>query len=525
MAQRVEFAVLPGVASVALPGVLRDLFGFVRDGAATVRTVRDRLKAEGRYEKDVFPVLLDFLGLAAGDGIAVGSLGRAMLAAGDEADLRAAMRGWLVDANPLLAKYCLEALDVDRGGRLHSTNELYRMITSYVYPGARPTLGAFKAWIDWAAAAGLIRVVGIRWALGPGGEAALPALRTIDPEEFLDDERQAAAREAAPDAATPAPEPGVAPAPDAAVVPVPAPAVATSVSAPRSASVAKAPPEGAEPVAPVAPEATAPAAAVTAVPAPQPAPQPASQQTDLAFAVRARHLASGAGDPYAPAALGVEAGADDARGRVESAFGALLLGRGLAPATAARAMAALRASGAFDTAVRGRIPADALGGVLADDPAPGVLAACEMLVHLPRLAAGLKEGAWPAAPRALLDAAWQRLYAPYAPLAPFVFARFLWAAGRLDARAAVAAFVPVFTAREAAFRVGLADRLHAGSFAALADLSLAIAPSFGPPAFEAPLAGMAAAWGCAFGCPRAGTCPLPCREKGEVAPPAPGSPS
>lgn len=504
MAQRVEFAVLPGVASVALPGVLRDLFGFVRDGAVTARAVRDRLKAEGRYEKDAFPVLLDFLGLAAGDGVAVGPLGRSMLAAGDEADLRAAMRGWLIDANPLLAKYCLEALDVDRGGRLHSTNELYRMITSYVYPGARPTLGAFKAWIDWAAAAGLIRVVGIRWALGPGGEAALPALRTIDPEEFLEDERQETARAtAAPDAATPPTDPADAP------VPTPRPAPAPEPPTERAAAAAP------------GLDVPAPEPAVVPGPAPQPVPQPA----DLASAVRARHLASGAGDPYAPAALGVDAGANDARGRIEAAFGALLLGRGLAPATAARAMAALRASGAFDAATRGRIPADALAGVLADDPAPGVLAACEMLVHLPRLAAGLKEGAWPAAPRALLDAAWQRLYAPYAPLAPFVFARFLWAAGRLDARAAAAAFVPVFAAREAAFRVGLADRLHAGSFPALADLSLAIAPAFGPPAFEAPLAAMAAAWGCAFGCPRAGACPLPCREKGEVAPPAPGSPS
>ena len=51
----------------------------------------------------------------------------------------------LRDENILLLKYVLEALDVEGGGRLHSVHELYRMITSYVYPGEYITLPSFQA--------------------------------------------------------------------------------------------------------------------------------------------------------------------------------------------------------------------------------------------------------------------------------------------------------------------------------------------------------------------------------------------
>ena len=71
----------------------------------------------------------------------------------------------------------LEALDVEQGGRLHSTHELHRMLTSYVYPGKHISLVDFQEWLVWAEAAGAIRFVGIRWGLGGIAKANLDWFR------------------------------------------------------------------------------------------------------------------------------------------------------------------------------------------------------------------------------------------------------------------------------------------------------------------------------------------------------------
>lgn len=475
MSQRVAFAVLPGVPALALPASLKELFGFVARESPSARALRAHLRGREWFDADGFPALAAFLGLDRTDPLFAGSLGRAVLDATDEADVRAALARHLVDDNPLLAKYCLEALEVDRGGRLHSTNELFRMITSYVYPGTRPTLTAFKAWVEWAAAAGLIRVVGIRWALGSGAAAVLPELRAIDSEEFLEDERS--------DADAPVPPP-VDPTP-AVVAPPP---VAVSPPVPDNAMLADSP--------------------------------PVSPETDVVALLIARHAeAVGVVGPDLDV-LGMEGSDDDRRTRLETAFCALLLGRGLSAQVAGRVIRALKARGAITQAAADRIPTQAVAEVVSADPDPAVVAACEALVHVPRLVAGLPDGPWPVDPRTLLDLAWRRMFAPADPLAPFLLARLLWNRNRLDPRAAPAAFVPAFTVRANAFRLGIIERLYAGSFADLADASLALSARFGPPDFEAPLLRVSDDLGCAFGCLHTHGCPLPCREKTDVAPPA-----
>jgi hypothetical protein len=117
----------------------------------------------------------------------------------------------------------------------------------------------------------------------------------------------------------------------------------------------------------------------------------------------------------------------------------------------------------------------------------------------------------------LLWGLWRRLYEPVSPLAPFLLARFLNEAGMLPETAATAGFVPTFTVRENAFRIGFLDRLHAASFAELVEASATLAAHFGPPAFEGPLAQVHEGYGCGFRCGRTAVCPLACREKGEVA--------
>ncbi len=496
MSQCVDFAVLPGVPAPALPAAIRELFSFISRETPTPRTLRAHLRGRDWFDAEGFPVLSDFLGLGEWEASGLGPFGRAVVEAGDDADVRDAVSRRLVDANPLLVKYCLEALDVDRGGRLHSTNELYRMITSYVYPGTRPTLVSFKAWIDWAAAAGLIRIVGIRWALGSGATAVLPELRAIDPEEFLDDERAASEMSPAPVAPTATPL-----------------AVAPSATTPSPTDAPAIPPVK------VRSKARPPAPAPTVDPAAPPEP-PAADDRDPATVLIERYADLPAVDGFCPDTLHIDLSQDNARSRLELAFGALLLGRGLPLTVAGRVMGALRDRGAIDEAAAGRIPTEAIAAMVAADPDPAVGAVCETLVHLPRLASGPSKGGWPDDPRAFLDLAWQRLFAPADPLAPFVLARLLWSTGRLAPQAAPAAFVPVFAARASAFRLGISDSLYAGSFCDLADLALSLAARFGPPTFELPLVRLAADLGCTFGCSRANACPLPCREKVDVAPPS-----
>jgi len=204
---------------------------------------------------------------------------------------------------------------------------------------------------------------------------------------------------------------------------------------------------------------------------------------------------------------------------LELAFGALLLAKGVPPATAQAAMDVFRSSGVLLAVGKGRFPSDQLASLLVRNPDPGFAMACEATVHLPRiLAATADPGALtrPEDQRELLWGLWRRLYEPVAPLAPFMLAKFLCEAGML--RVEAACVVPTFTVRENAFRIGFLDRIHAGSFSDLLETSLSLTASFGYPALEGPLSQVHEAYGCSFRCGRAAVCPLACREKGEIAP-------
>ncbi|MCA9565115.1 MAG: hypothetical protein KC561_16570, partial [Myxococcales bacterium] len=83
-----------------------------------------------------------------------------------------------------LVKYVFDALSE----RLYSVNEMYRVITSYVYPGATITLPNFRNWWDWVQASGMLKYIGIRWGPGENIELVEEYLREIDIEEILEDE-------------------------------------------------------------------------------------------------------------------------------------------------------------------------------------------------------------------------------------------------------------------------------------------------------------------------------------------------
>ncbi len=189
MGQRVEFAALPGTRYDQYVLKLQSVVSFLQTpGAAKFKPLRDQLRKMGLWDKDKAEVMFSLVDVTWDrKDVQLGRLARAIGSAGSDSAVQDLLYRRLCDANILLVKYVLEALDVDSGGRLHSVHELYRMITSYVYPGAYITLPNFQAWIEWLAATGYIKLVGIRWALSDKGLKVLPELKSMDVEEILED--------------------------------------------------------------------------------------------------------------------------------------------------------------------------------------------------------------------------------------------------------------------------------------------------------------------------------------------------
>ena len=241
MAQRIDYAFLPGVRDELVWPTVNKVLGHVRRSQLTMRDFRDWLKDAGLWQKDEATALLELLDVQQSPLVHLGPWAEQVFNAKDDAAARDLLYKRLCDENILLVKYVLEALDVDGGGRLHSTSELHRMLTSYVYPGKHVGRVAFEAWIKWLVASGRVRLIGIRWGLADLGKAAVPRLRTVDADEFLEDENAAAA---APVAAS---ETVAAPAPQVAVKPAGKPAPKPAAEANDDEEMPDAPPE-AEPV-------------------------------------------------------------------------------------------------------------------------------------------------------------------------------------------------------------------------------------------------------------------------------------
>lgn len=236
MAQRVDYASFPGVRDEALLSTVNKVFGHIRRNQWTAREFRDWMKEEGLYNKDDVHHLLAFLDIQTDGVVRLGLWAEKFFAATTEEAMREAVYKRLLDENTLLVKYCLEALDTEGGGRLHSTHELHRMLTSYVYPGKPITLEPFKNWIRWAVVSGRLKMIGIRWGMTDLGKQAVPRLRTIDVDEFLEDEKAegAAAEVRAAQAQSPA-APRAVPPPAPAPIAAPEPSrAATAKPAPRS---------------------------------------------------------------------------------------------------------------------------------------------------------------------------------------------------------------------------------------------------------------------------------------------------
>ncbi|TNF29607.1 MAG: hypothetical protein EP329_15335, partial [Deltaproteobacteria bacterium] len=188
MPQRVEYESLPGTRFDQYVFKLRMVLSSLQAGNTKFKAFRDFLRKQNLWDKERSEVLFSLIDVAWDKrDVKVGKVAKRLMSASSDADFQQVLFDRLQEQNILLVKYVLEALDVESGGRLHSVHELYRMITSYVYPGARITLTNFQAWMDWLAASGFIKLVGIRWALSDKGLKIVGELKAMDVEEILED--------------------------------------------------------------------------------------------------------------------------------------------------------------------------------------------------------------------------------------------------------------------------------------------------------------------------------------------------
>ncbi len=243
MVQRVEYPVFPNTTDQLLLPTTNKVLGHVHRSNLTWKQWREWLREQDIWDKELIPRVMSVLDIH-GDKrskVTLGEWANELLDAtgpDEQADL---IYQRLFDENTLLVKYVFEALDMEGGGRLHSTHELHRMLSSYVYPGEPIRLPDFQTWIKWAVLSGRVKLIGIRWGLTDIGKKAVPRLRMIDVDEFLEDEAEALEAELeegeAPAAAEPAAE-----SPAAAATQDGEMQVAAAAPAPAKAPPAKAPP-------------------------------------------------------------------------------------------------------------------------------------------------------------------------------------------------------------------------------------------------------------------------------------------
>jgi len=190
MSQQLSFQVFGKLTKFDLCRASSDVVRRASEQKQSFRDFREWMRGQGLWDKEKTPEALAFLGVSTKPAVAISSRSNGLLNASDSAAEAEALFALLRDANLLLLKVVLEALDIETGGRLHSTHELHRMLTSYVYPGRHIPLVDFQAWLVWAEAAQAIRMVGIRWGVGELGKANMEWFRARDVEEILEDEEE-----------------------------------------------------------------------------------------------------------------------------------------------------------------------------------------------------------------------------------------------------------------------------------------------------------------------------------------------
>ncbi len=187
--QQVTYPTLPKVPAEKYLDRSLALLRKIKHEGLDTRKLRRWVRSEGFYDKPTFGDLLEFLDVrTVGTGFEVAGVGERLLSAVGLDEQQDVLFEHLAQRNEILTKYVFDALTE----RLYSTSELYRMLTSYVYPGKFIDLPQFQTWLNWIAATGRCRVLGIRWAQGSRYEDSAGYIAGIDVDDILDEEAEAA---------------------------------------------------------------------------------------------------------------------------------------------------------------------------------------------------------------------------------------------------------------------------------------------------------------------------------------------
>ena len=185
--QEVNFAILAGCKSQELLPKLGLIYNCISKEKPDMKALKRFFKEHDFFEKERFETLLRFLDIDISDtkSIKAGPFLTKISKIIDPEDRKRALFDHLTEKNQMLMKYVIDGL----AERLYSTNELYRYVTSYVYPGTYITLVDFRFWMDWLEASEHIKMVGIRWGLSELGKAALEStIKLIDIDDLLEEE-------------------------------------------------------------------------------------------------------------------------------------------------------------------------------------------------------------------------------------------------------------------------------------------------------------------------------------------------
>ena len=132
MPQRLEFPVLPGADDQSYWPKLRALIEFVDEARPNRRELREFMQDQETWDRDRFEPFFDLVQVEKqGKRYRLGKVARQLLDAADDEQRRLTVVRRIVSENPILIRCMFDALEE----RLFSDAELWRYLTSHVYPG------------------------------------------------------------------------------------------------------------------------------------------------------------------------------------------------------------------------------------------------------------------------------------------------------------------------------------------------------------------------------------------------------
>jgi hypothetical protein len=185
--QEVNYAVMAGCTASELLPKLGLIANFINKEKPDLKGLKRFFKEHDFFDKERFEILLRFLNIDFENEkqVKCGDFLNQLMKIIDPEDRKRHLFAHLTAKNEILMKYVMDGI----AERLYSTNEMYRYLTSYVYPGTYLTLVDFRYWMQWLEASEHIKVVGIRWGLSDLGKEAMDkVIKLIDVDDLLDSE-------------------------------------------------------------------------------------------------------------------------------------------------------------------------------------------------------------------------------------------------------------------------------------------------------------------------------------------------